>query len=320
MRQKRRNSNKIIFRWAAPVSIAVYAPGDDFQRTVLTILFLRNCHTQSALVREHATFHVFFESQFHPDNIHRDINDAEKDFVCPTIDSYRNLSNEKTFKSTHNLTYFINVGRNLARKAALTHFILASDIELYPNPGLVDSFFAMILRNQSKNVSGNNVFVLPIFEIAKDQKVPENKTELLELYHRKLVVWFHSKICAKCHTVPLAGEWINATDEGEMNVFSTSKRTKKFNHWEPLFIGTNDEPLYDERLSWEGRSDKMTQAYIMCLLDYNFNVLNNAFLIHKPGIKEKGILNEKKTNKDLILKEILPEIDVLHGKKNGCKI
>lgn len=34
----------------------------------------------------------------------------------------------------------MNVGRNIARDAAMTHFILASDIELYPNPGLVKRF------------------------------------------------------------------------------------------------------------------------------------------------------------------------------------
>ena len=31
--------------------------------------------------------------------------------------------------------YPVNVGRNIARETATTHFILASDIELYPNPG-----------------------------------------------------------------------------------------------------------------------------------------------------------------------------------------
>jgi hypothetical protein len=30
--------------------------------------------------------------------------------------------------------------------------------------------------------------------------------------------------------------------------------------WEPIFIGTNLDPFYDERLTWEGRRDKMTQV------------------------------------------------------------
>lgn len=33
-----------------------------------------------------------------------------------------------------------------------------------------------------------------------------------------------------------------------------------FVHWEPIYIGTHADPHYDERLSWEGKSDKMTQV------------------------------------------------------------
>lgn len=43
----------------------------------------------------------------------------------------------------------MNVGRNIARDAAMTHFLLASDIELYPNPGLVRKFLEMIARNDA---------------------------------------------------------------------------------------------------------------------------------------------------------------------------
>lgn len=167
------------------------------------------------------------------------------------------------------------------------------------------------------------MFVLPIFEVAENQKVPENKTELLELFQENLVIWFHFKICPTCHSIPNASEWINASDDGEMKVMTTCKRTKKFDHWEPIYVGTNSEPFYDERLSWEGKSDKMTQAYIMCLLDYDFNVLSNAFLVHRPGIKEvkeAARWNFERMTKKLITDEILPEIKAFYGEKEGCKI
>ena len=81
-------------------------------------------------------------------------------------------------------------------------------------------------------------------------------------------------------------------------MFLPGKRIKPYQHWEPIYIGTNEvgtqlylivflqlfynfqiwifgksaqkiliwtvnqEPLYDERLSWEGRSDKMVQVGI----------------------------------------------------------
>lgn len=46
----------------------------------------------------------------------------------------------------------------------------------------------------------------------------------------------------------------------EMEVFTVGKRENEFHHWEPIFIGTHTDPLYDERLSWEGQADKMTHV------------------------------------------------------------
>ncbi len=43
-----------------------------------------------------------------------------------------------------------------------------------------------------------------------------------------------------------------------LNVFHTSKRESSL--WEPFYIGTHRDPLFEERLSWEGRKDKITQV------------------------------------------------------------
>ena len=68
-----------------------------------------------------------------------------------------------------------------------------------------------------------------------------------------------------------------------MRVFRVAKRYWPYDHWEPIFIGTNAEPFYDERLTWEGRGDKMTQGYQMCVLDYEFHILrlvNKYRMVH----------------------------------------
>ena len=36
--------------------------------------------------------------------------------------------------------------------------------------------------------------------------------------------------------------------------------------WEPIYIGTNQDPLYDERLHWEGKADKMSQVAFFSIL------------------------------------------------------
>jgi hypothetical protein len=38
------------------------------------------------------------------------------------------------------------------------------------------------------------------------------------------------------------------------------RREFPYHRWEPIYIGTNEEPLYSEELTWEGQQDKMTQV------------------------------------------------------------
>lgn len=135
----------------------------------------------------------------------------------------------------------------------------------------------------------------------------------------------------------------------ELGIFHIGKRVGYFVHWEPIYIGTHADPHYDERLSWEGKSDKMTQVccrndllhnpnkvlkikffififqgYALCALDYEFQILDNAFLVNKPGIKvlkkdTKRAMLAAKTNQ-LIKKIIYPELQVMYGVRKGCAV
>lgn len=142
----------LIERWQNPVSVAIWAPGEMFEVTIASILFLRNCHPQHSLVKQFATFHVFFDAEFMPKSISQDFRHLEANFTCPASEP----SSGKNFgKVTNSLLYPVNVGRNIARDAATTHFVLASDIELYPSLGLVNSFFEMI-KNAEEEVAFRN--------------------------------------------------------------------------------------------------------------------------------------------------------------------
>ncbi|GBP77927.1 hypothetical protein EVAR_26537_1 [Eumeta japonica] len=109
-----------------------------------------------------------------------------------------------------------------------------------------------------------------------------------------------------------------------MDVFHVGKRQGKYVHWEPIFIGTHRDPYYDERLSWEGKKDKMTQGYILCVKNYDFMILNNAFLIHKPGIKHYRKNAKRDTiagrQNKFIQQVIVPELKKLYGVKHGCAL
>jgi len=67
------------------------------------------------------------------------------------------------------------------------------------------------------------------------------------------------------------------------------------------------------------------QGYQLCVLDYDFMILDNSFLIHRPGIKTK-IDNLNQTQRDkvaaqntLITKTIMPELQKLYGTRTGCE-
>lgn len=78
--------------------------------------------------------------------------------------------------------------RNVARLNAPTHYVLASDAELYPSPDMVRLFLDMLRRNESVLHLGRpKVFVLPIFEVYGNQTVPTTKTELV--YHPFLSIY-----------------------------------------------------------------------------------------------------------------------------------
>lgn len=39
-----------------------------------------------------------------------------------------------------------------------------------------------------------------------------------------------------------------------------TRREYPHHRWEPVFIGTQNDPFYAEEMSWEGRQDKMSQV------------------------------------------------------------
>ncbi|RXG67652.1 Beta-1,4-glucuronyltransferase 1, partial [Armadillidium vulgare] len=177
-------------RWQGPISVAVYAPGTDFDEAVKTIIHLRNCVSQN--VKDFVTFHLYFESQHFPTNFAK-INCNERNSFHEPETSYR---------KTKGLLYPVNVGRNIARTNAATYFVFASDIELYPSINVIPEFLKMIKKSDYTDSLNKRVFVLPIFEVKKDQKVPEKKNELLSMLSKKDAILFHANICKWCHLPP----------------------------------------------------------------------------------------------------------------------
>jgi len=314
----------LLKRWQGPISIALYTPGSDYEDALKAVAYYRQCVNESQMVRDYVTFHFYFPYKHLPKGTLLSFEDAKNYKVdCNTSPP----SSSNTYRKIHSMTYPINVGRNIARESANSHYIFPSDIELYPNPGLIPMFLDMITRGGETALKRKNprIFVSSIFEIKEGNELPNTKAELIDLLNKKVVIPFHKMVCSQCHAIPKAKEWLTDPISDELHVFHVGKRNPPYQHWEPIYIGTHDDPLYDERLSWEGRSDKMTQGYQLCVMDYDFMILNNAFLIHRPGFKTAKS-NQEHTDKpkvaaqnDFIKKIIIPELKQLYGSRKGCE-
>ncbi|XP_028169577.1 beta-1,4-glucuronyltransferase 1 [Ostrinia nubilalis] len=319
------NVPPLVERWMAPVSLAIHAPGADVVPTVNSIRYLRDC-LGNDLIRQFVTFHVFFSNKHIPTKIPDPNVFLNVPYNCTVTPPFISIRANETYMKQKNLLYPVNVARNIARDSALTHYILPSDIELYPSPNLVPRFLNMIARNAKPlNTSTKpRVFPISIFEVDAKVHVPSTKTELQAMLANKTAIPFHKFVCPNCHNIPQRQQWMTANETNQMDVFHVGKRQRSFVHWEPIFIGTHQDPYYDDRLSWEGKKDKMTQGYILCVKDYEFMILNNAFLIHKPGIKhyvrnaKRDSLAAKQTA--YIKNVIMPELKKLYGTRNGCAL
>lgn len=124
------------------MSVAIYAPSTDFDQAIDSILWIRNCHNKSSLVRELVSFHIFFEEENTPLKFNLNFTTYEDTYTCKELDT-----ESETFRQRFNLSYPVNIARNLARQFAETFFILASDIELYPSENLIENFQDLVLRN-----------------------------------------------------------------------------------------------------------------------------------------------------------------------------
>uniref|UniRef100_A0A1I8MGF0 Glycosyl transferase n=1 Tax=Musca domestica TaxID=7370 RepID=A0A1I8MGF0_MUSDO len=326
------NIEMVVTRWMGPVSLALFAPGYDFNATMDSIQYARHCLPESGLIRDYVTFHIYFPNDhMPPERVPLTEEEAlEWPYDCQLAEApYENVDGAQMYKTKKNLTYPINVGRNIARKAANTHFIFACDIELYPSRGLIEQFLDMAYDNvtlvaPSREGKAMRVFVLPVFELKKDAAIPDSKKELVPMLRAKKAIPFHYYVCKSCHVVPQQEHWVNATFSDKLSIFTVGKRHKKYVYWEPFYISDNHEPLFDERVTWEGQSNKRIQNYAMCLLDYEYHILHPAFLVHSPGIKKYNPKSERQQyvgpmNK-FIQKKIKPEYAVLYGTNKECRV
>ncbi|XP_011333236.1 beta-1,4-glucuronyltransferase 1 isoform X2 [Ooceraea biroi] len=261
-------------RWEGPLSLAVFAPGLDAGLAVAQLD--RACRCEPAMYK--VSVHLVFPAGRPP--ALGAIGHTRDDCAASDLQGRQ----AETERKRRGMTYPINVARNVARIAANTSRVLVSDIELLPSARLASGFMEMVRQRPPKV---GVVFVVPVFEIASNEPPPTTKRELLAACRAGLAVYFHRFLCPHCQRFPGLTRWMIRPDPNKVRPLIVTRREYPHHRWEPVFIGTRDDPLYTEEMSWEGKQDKMAQMFEMCLLNYRLVVLDGAFLVHTPGIKRK---------------------------------
>lgn len=175
------NLETLLDRWQGPISLALHAPGTDLSPTLDTIRYLHQC--SSSPISEYVTFHLYFPRGHLPKQIPRVDKVLSEHFNCSNPPPWVTVQANTIYKAQKKLLYPVNVGRNIARESAVTHYILPSDIELYPSPGVIPDFLEMIRRQDAPLQHKHpKVFPLSIFELESNMSLPANKSDLVSCF------------------------------------------------------------------------------------------------------------------------------------------
>ncbi|CAG2053795.1 unnamed protein product [Timema podura] len=262
---------EIVHRWDGPVSVAVFVPYTDAGLCLAVVDHLCRCLPEMSQL----SLHFIFPSTLPPIVSWTSADYNETHMKSPNKPEFLDCSAPKdlfagqfkTFRSQEGLTYPVNVARNVARRGAQTWHILVSDVELLPSEGLVPGFISMLSRFRKKrghySTSTKFVFVVPVFEVDESlHNVPMTKEQLLDLYAQNKAVYFHRQ-SRRLHTQStfLSMSCLVTLRVVPANVpILVVRREFPYHRWEPIYIGTNQDPLYSEVLTWEGQQDKMAQV------------------------------------------------------------
>lgn len=167
----------IIDTWDGPMSVSIYAPGDDAAFAEDAIDGLRLCWPK---LRRTTTFHLLY-----PNDIAMSANMTRvgsfayyscKDITRKIFQRSGEMAAESKERgySSDISRYPHNILRNLAMNGVLTEFALSIDIDLVPNESLRRDFLAFVkntsthrnrIYGDSPESPSKTVYILPAFEV-----------------------------------------------------------------------------------------------------------------------------------------------------------
>ncbi|CAB1422267.1 unnamed protein product [Pleuronectes platessa] len=277
--------DSLLDRWHHPLSVALFAHGPDVKfATALVYALSFFCPQVQALVDFHLVC-LSGETASFPEQDHEHFEGLEDcSSVFSRLETHRDQF--KNYAISGNVSYPNNLLRNVARGGTESSYVLVLDMDMMPSADLHPQFLAMI---SGREAAGDEVFVLPAFEIRHARKMPATKPELVQLYQVGEVRPFYEELCSRCQAPTNYSRWVNSQVRGVLEVAYTLGWVDP---WEPFYIGPNLVPLYDENFKQYG-FNRISQACELHVAGYRFSVLSSAFVVHR-GFKVQGEFHARK--------------------------
>lgn len=240
--------DSLLERWRAPLSVAVFAHGEDVKfATALAYALGFFCPRIQALVDFHLVC-LSGETASFPEKDREHFAGLEDcASVFSRLEAHR--TRYKNYDISGNVSYPNNLLRNVARGGAESAYVLVIDVDMMPSADLHRQFLEMAAGR--RRPPADEVFVLPAFEIRHARKIPSTKAELVQLYQVGEVRPFYEELCPRCQAPTNYSQWVNShvRETGALEVAYAITWTDP---WEPFYIGPNSVPLYDESFKQYG--------------------------------------------------------------------
>lgn len=182
---------QVALHWTGPMSVALYAAGDDeFEVLQRYLVYLRRCYES---VRQRVVFSLAVPRSRPPRKQPRvfelpDAIDCAKPEATLNELATRIPSEQANWRIRN--VYPQNHMRNLARKNCQTDYVFLTDVDIVPSFNLTVALDEFLRDDKCDKCA----YVVPTYELDTRVKFPPNKTELVRLARKGLARPFHQKV------------------------------------------------------------------------------------------------------------------------------
>ncbi|BFF93519.1 beta-1-4-glucuronyltransferase 1-like [Drosophila madeirensis] len=271
----------LLIRWQAPISLSIYANGEDLDKTIKGLAYINSCLQLGVLMRRFVSIHLVWHQLHMPRNIRRGSMGVTADhLMCDAAPIYLNSSQDQTYWHRKNLNYPVNLLRNVARLNVLTYYVFSMDMQMLPPYNFPKKFVNFVLNHDVWRYADTSqpyttVFCLLTFPHVLEAPLAQNKFQLV-------IILRDFNITSPVYdNIDVQMKWLSTRhSRDDLYIFSRSKKMDTC----VAYVSINElEPLYDENNQMESiyKHGANLKAQVLIDLNYTFIILDGAFLIRR---------------------------------------